>query len=235
MGSDPLARIVAGIAPHVDAISGINTIRMGVLDRAGAATFGSRPSAGVSGVAIRELGLKFVRRLVDLKRAEAYTFDVIGMGGVMTAADILAYLDAGATVVQSATGAFFNPYLAVDLREAMGAGIGGEAGLSRLSDLAPTAADVAVLAALRLGPASVPELSAATMMVPSEVRHTIARLIAAGLVSRNQVGLLALTKEGAGFDRNVRRGQPGIVAPSTEMPTVQELDDALDRVLARLT
>ena len=42
-------------------------------------------------------------------------YEIIGMGGVMTAADVEEYRDAGANVVQSVTGAASNVSLGVDV------------------------------------------------------------------------------------------------------------------------
>lgn len=44
-------------------------------------------------------------------------FAIIGVGGVMTPEDYLEYKNAGADIVQSATGAMWNPYLAQEIKQ----------------------------------------------------------------------------------------------------------------------
>lgn len=120
-----LERTVSLIAGEVDAISGINTLQRTVVTRAGRPTFlgtvedanGFRDRAGVSGVAIRALGMDFTQSLSELKQQHGWTFETIGMGGVMTSADVRSLLDAGAAAVQTATAAAHNPMLPTELTE----------------------------------------------------------------------------------------------------------------------
>ena len=111
MDREALNRVVVPLVAdgRVQAISGINTLQMKV-DRPtdGKPAFTGRDKAGVSGTAIRNYGLQFVRWLSDIRAQNKLSFDIIGMGGVMTAEDVFDYQRAGATVVQTATGAFFN-------------------------------------------------------------------------------------------------------------------------------
>lgn len=117
-----LEPLVGAIAPYVAAISGINTLQVQVEEDGGAETFPGRRAAGMSGVAIRDLGLDFVRSLNRMKvENDAIDFEVIGMGGVMTTEDVDALLVAGASAVQTATAASANPYLARELSESRSA------------------------------------------------------------------------------------------------------------------
>ena len=70
---------------------------------------------GVSGSAIRELGLDFITEVTRLRHETHAKFSIIGMGGVMTEEDVLAYRQAGADAVQSATGACLNPELPTEI------------------------------------------------------------------------------------------------------------------------
>lgn len=116
-----LEQIVTSIGPHVDAISGINTVQAPIVSpethvtpfigKAGDPQF-LRKVAGISGEAIRPLGIDFVSRVAQLRGRNR--FDIIGMGGVMNAEDVDAYFQAGASAVQSATGACLNPDIAID-------------------------------------------------------------------------------------------------------------------------
>jgi dihydroorotate dehydrogenase len=113
---DRLEPLVGRIAPFVAAISGINTLQVQVEDEAGQSTFPDRRSAGMSGIAIRDLGLDFVKSLQRIANEnEALEFELIGMGGVMTTEDVDALLLAGADAVQTATAASVNPYLVREL------------------------------------------------------------------------------------------------------------------------
>jgi dihydroorotate dehydrogenase len=58
-----------------------------------------------------------VRRLNDLRKVKGYSYEIIGVGGVMKPADYKEYRDAGADVVQSVTGAMWNQYLAQEIKK----------------------------------------------------------------------------------------------------------------------
>lgn len=114
--ADPsiLNGVVAANAPHVDAISGINTLSFEVVNQEGkqALPGKGRLRAGVCGAAIRDCGLDQVSRIVDLKRQKKYDFSIVGVGGVMNPAHIDTFFARGADAVMSATGAMWDPLLA---------------------------------------------------------------------------------------------------------------------------
>jgi dihydroorotate dehydrogenase len=124
-----LEEIVSGIAESVDAISGINTLPIRVEDEHGEPEFKgtaddperAREIAGVSGIALREYALDFVRSLVTIKRASGGTFDVIAMGGIMDAHDARSLFATGADAVQTATAVANDPDLAVELLKGVSA------------------------------------------------------------------------------------------------------------------
>lgn len=109
LGPDRLAEVVTGIADEVDGIAGINTLQVKVETSRGEPAFRGtpddpkrdRPKAGLSGVAIRNLALEFVRELAALRREQRWTFDIIGMGGVMNSHDVRALMASGADAVQA--------------------------------------------------------------------------------------------------------------------------------------
>lgn len=113
-----LERVMEGIAERIDAVSGINTLQAKVVDQDGRPTFGERELAGISGVAIRDYGLDFVRFLTRLRDKRSWSFEILAMGGVMNAADVRAYFRAGANAVQTATAAEENPTLPAELLQA---------------------------------------------------------------------------------------------------------------------
>lgn len=56
-----------------------------------------------------------VKKLNRIRKVKKYTFEIVGVGGVMTPNDYLEYRKAGADLVQSATGSMWNPYLAYEI------------------------------------------------------------------------------------------------------------------------
>lgn len=109
-----LEKVVAANAPHVDAISGINTLSFEVVDPEGAPALPGkdRLRSGVCGSAIRRCAMSQAARIVDLKRKERYDFAVVGVGGVMNTAHVRGFFDLGVDAVMSATGAMWDPALA---------------------------------------------------------------------------------------------------------------------------
>jgi dihydroorotate dehydrogenase len=117
-----LEAVVSAIGHEVDGIAGINTVQVPITSNSTGRTpfIGTavdldreRDQAGVSGTRILDLGLDFVRRLVALRAG--HRFDILGMGGVTTVDDVFAYQEAGATAVQTATGACLHPELPAEV------------------------------------------------------------------------------------------------------------------------
>jgi dihydroorotate dehydrogenase len=115
-----LVALVPRLAPLVDGVAGINTLQSRVRRSDGAPTFPGRELAGLSGVAARDSALDFTRRLVGLREATGARFDVLAMGGVTDPASFEALFALGADAVQSASGAFADPYLAQACIAALG-------------------------------------------------------------------------------------------------------------------
>lgn len=107
-----LAVLVPRLAPLVDGIAGINTLQSRVRRSDGAPTFPGRELAGLSGIAVRDSALDFTRRLVALRESGGRHFDVLAMGGVTDPGSFRALFALGADAVQSASGAFADPFLA---------------------------------------------------------------------------------------------------------------------------
>lgn len=114
--SDPsrLEKVVAANAPHVDAISGLNTLSFEVVQPDGAQALPGkgRLRSGVCGAAIRPCAMTQAKRIVDLKRKERYNFEIVGVGGVMTPAHVREFVNVGVDAVMTATGAMWDPFLA---------------------------------------------------------------------------------------------------------------------------
>lgn len=116
-----LEDILKNVDQYIDGVSAINTIPAPVVDENGnQALLGEgRLKAGICGASIKWAGLDMVKRLKRIKEKKGYDFSIIGVGGVMSAEDYKEYRTVGADVVQSATGAMWNPELAQDAK-AMG-------------------------------------------------------------------------------------------------------------------
>ena len=115
-----LSGLVPRLGPLVDGVAGINTLQSRVVRSDGRPTFPGRELAGLSGAAVRDSALDFTRRLVALREAGGRHFDVLAMGGVTDPASFAALFALGADAVQSASGAFADPYLAHDCVAALG-------------------------------------------------------------------------------------------------------------------
>lgn len=102
---------------YANAIAAINTIQAEIVDNNGnQALLGpNRLKSGVCGHAIKWLGLEMVKRLNKIRSDNNYMFEIIGIGGVLTPNDYFEYKKSGANIVQSATGAMWNPYLAYEI------------------------------------------------------------------------------------------------------------------------
>lgn len=102
---------------YANAISSINTLQVEVVDKKGnqALPGPGRLRSGVCGSSIKWAGLEMVKKLNKVRKAKKYKFEIVGVGGVMNTSDFTDYKKAGADLVQSATGAMWNPYLAYEI------------------------------------------------------------------------------------------------------------------------
>lgn len=115
---DILERIVRETSQYVAAISAINTLPAEIVDEHGeqALPGKGRLRSGVCGAGIKWAGLDMVGRLDSLRKEHGYTYEIIGVGGVMTPEDFRQYREAGADVVMTVTAAMWNPLLAQQLK-----------------------------------------------------------------------------------------------------------------------
>ncbi|MBI2003822.1 MAG: dihydroorotate oxidase [Parcubacteria group bacterium] len=118
MSEDYLRQFVKGLNGVVDAFSAINTIAAEVIDENGnqALPGPGRLRSGICGSAIKWAGLDMVRRLKSLRDELGAKYAIIGVGGVCKPEDYKEYRDAGADIVMSATGAMWNPHLAIEIK-----------------------------------------------------------------------------------------------------------------------
>ena len=124
--ADPVAVASAAQEGGADAVSLINTIKaMGTDPRTLEPWLGAG-SGGLSGPAVRPVALDQVRRV-----AAEVSIPVIGMGGIETGADALAFLALGASAVAVGTASFRDPMAAGHIRRELSAELAAR-GLDRL-------------------------------------------------------------------------------------------------------
>ncbi|MEX2012871.1 MAG: hypothetical protein WD967_00535, partial [Candidatus Levyibacteriota bacterium] len=116
---DGLLRLAEIANEYASSIAGINTLPAQIIDNEGnqALPGPNRKKAGVCGSAIKWAGVKTVKRLNNIKQSNGFKFSIEGVGGVMETYDYFDYMKAGASSVMSATGAMWNPKLAIKIKE----------------------------------------------------------------------------------------------------------------------
>ncbi|MBN2188010.1 MAG: dihydroorotate dehydrogenase [Chitinispirillaceae bacterium] len=102
----------AAEAGGADAVSCINTLVGMVIDTKTKKPVLPPGTGGLSGPAIRPVGVAMTYRV-----SRAVKIPVIGMGGIMCADDALQYLIAGASAVQVGTGTFVDPSIPIKVLE----------------------------------------------------------------------------------------------------------------------
>lgn len=102
------AELSKALAPHADALVMVNCIAANVVDVNGQPCFGGQ-SRGIAGRAIREAVLEQVRRFARVLGSEKLKLRLVSVGGIATARDVRAHLDAGSHAVQMATAAMIDP------------------------------------------------------------------------------------------------------------------------------
>ncbi|MBI2430727.1 MAG: hypothetical protein HYV39_01790 [Candidatus Levybacteria bacterium] len=102
---------------YAHAISAINTLQVEVVDKKGkpALPGKNRLRSGVGGAGIKWAGLEMTQKLNAIRKKKGYTYEIVGVGGVMNPNDYFEYRNAGADLVQSATAALWNPYIAYEI------------------------------------------------------------------------------------------------------------------------
>jgi dihydroorotate dehydrogenase (NAD+) catalytic subunit len=109
--ADPAAIARAAEEGGADAVSLINTLKATAVDPATLRPWLGAGRGGLSGPAVRAIALEQVRAV-----ACAVDIPVVGMGGIESGADALAFVAAGATVVAVGTASFRDPLAAERVR-----------------------------------------------------------------------------------------------------------------------
>jgi dihydroorotate dehydrogenase (NAD+) catalytic subunit len=116
--AEPATVALAAEQGGADAVSLVNTLRAVVTDPRTLDAWLGAGGGGLSGPAIRAFALAHVREV-----AAAVSIPVIGMGGIESGADALAFLAAGATAVAVGTANFRDPLAGTRVREELGAAL----------------------------------------------------------------------------------------------------------------
>jgi dihydroorotate dehydrogenase (NAD+) catalytic subunit len=105
-----IAKAVEG--QGADAVSLVNTFLGMAIDAEKREPLLSTITGGLSGPAIKPIALRMVWQV-----ANAVKIPVVGIGGIMTAADAIEFMLAGASVVQVGTAIFKDPMIPVKIVE----------------------------------------------------------------------------------------------------------------------
>lgn len=108
---------IAGIAKAVenvgaDAVSLINTLLGMAINSETRKPILSTVTGGLSGPAIKPIALRMVWQV-----AKAVKIPVIGLGGIMSAADAIEFMLAGATAIQVGTANFIDPQISIKIMQ----------------------------------------------------------------------------------------------------------------------
>lgn len=105
------------ISTYANAVSAINTLQVEVVDDKGQQVLPgkNRLRSGVGGAGIKWAGLEMTTKLNAVRKQKGYSYEIVGVGGVMSPNDYFEYREAGADLVQSATGAMWNANLAYEI------------------------------------------------------------------------------------------------------------------------
>jgi len=124
MDFDSTHAFLSETGPYVNAISAINTVASNILDENNKVILGSgTQTGGVCGSAILSQGLLMCEYLAMSREkcgVKSNELGLVGVGGVSEATHFRNYIDAGADLVQAATGMMWNFELARQVAHSLG-------------------------------------------------------------------------------------------------------------------
>lgn len=120
-GEATLRDVIASTARYLQGYGVVNAVPVPVVSASGDAALPGtgRAMAGVCGYALKATGLDMVRRFHKLRREQGYDYAIVGVGGLASYDDFVAYMEAGADAVQGATGPMWNAKLGVQIATAI--------------------------------------------------------------------------------------------------------------------
>lgn len=107
--------LLDAVGPSVDALAMTNSVATLVLDGDSLVFDGQR--RGICGAGIRDASIQQTRLFATLIRERQLDIEVIGVGGIQNAADVRAYLTAGAKMCHIATAAMVSPSVGIRIRQ----------------------------------------------------------------------------------------------------------------------
>ena len=115
-----IVSLLTRIGNIVDGLSAINTLSAKPVDANGHPALGeNRKEGGICGDAIRWAGLDMVSRLDKYRKQMDLKFAIIGVGGVSNSEHYHQFIKNGGDAVMSATGAMWNPLLAIEIKKSL--------------------------------------------------------------------------------------------------------------------
>ncbi|OCG70657.1 dihydroorotate oxidase [Gilliamella sp. Occ3-1] len=113
-----IVSLLTRVGSIIDGLSAINTLSAKPVDAKGNPALGeNRKEGGVCGDAIRWAGLDMVSRLAKYRKEMDLKFVIVGVGGVSSSEHYRQFIDNGADAIMSATGAMWNPMLAIEIKK----------------------------------------------------------------------------------------------------------------------
>ena len=103
-------------AEGADAVSLINTLMGMAVDIEKRRRVLSIGTGGLSGPAVKPVALRMVYQV-----AKAVKVPVVGLGGIMTAEDAIAFMMCGATAIEIGTANFLDPAVSIKVRDGIDA------------------------------------------------------------------------------------------------------------------
>ena len=120
-----LKALFLAVYKHISGFTAINTMPAAIMaegQRSEPIFSGiKRATAGVSGIAIREYANEAVRTLRSLSSEYRTELEIVGVGGISSASDVLKRQEAGASVVQLCTAVNLNPLIGQQIRKQLAA------------------------------------------------------------------------------------------------------------------
>ena len=110
--------LVKALAACVDAFVMVNCISAKVVDQNGGALFEGQPR-GIAGESIYEAGLEQARLFNRIIRQEGLSIRLVGVGGIVSAEQVRAHLEAGNHAVQLATAPMLDVLAGLKIRNQM--------------------------------------------------------------------------------------------------------------------
>lgn len=115
---DDLSAVLQAADGLADGVVLINGVNRRVVNRDGSATFGpGRETCGIIGKGLRPVAVDAVKRAVRIVERDRLNLKIVGTGGFGTPEDAAEFFDAGAYAVFSASGAIFDPHLAIEIKK----------------------------------------------------------------------------------------------------------------------